>query len=1743
MRQLGSFAIDALAVISGHLRRLPGTALAVLLLGASAGAGAQTVSFVGTGGKPFIDMEVGMPTGVDIETRDGSSLLVGGGDLQWNLLGCSGVTFSTSPPGSADSSGTTTATIVGTVDESCAMSVSWDPDGAGTAPAVETNPLLTIFVFDVPVSSIILAPDAVVPRIANPEFGVRVTTSLGAPIEGASVEWSVQLEGQFVGFYGGKCGDSFVTNAQGEAFFDFASAGQSQNLGNYVVTANINPFCGLGVDAPDRPQGLVLDESFPFVVEDVQLRIDGLTQNGPPLVVGRPVDVDVYFETVPSGIGLPDLEIEWSTQGIATTPSAGVTAPTDASGRAVISFTATAPGFSGVLGVNDLGNDVDVSDSAFFNAAQYILEFVSGPVGDTFTDEVASGVTMRAVADFGFGKTSPLGGVPLTYTINSGNGLFTDSNTNQAIIVTAGGSKDGPTGLPGFGEATSPPIRVGRTADDVTVVVSMADADDFVVQLGTTPSSYTLQATSPLNPAIDDTQTVDLTVQALRGSISVPQPLGAGEVVTWTITPPANGATVTTSTLTDPNGLATATFDPAVGGTYQVVASFDPGIPGVSPDTETFTVDVQGTGPVISLAPFSGDLTRAGPGSQFPIRVAYFEDGQRAVPPSELAVQWSVSFGDATVSPQVSSIGTTLGLATTNVTFGSSPGTVVVTASLVDNPQVATFFFLELLPQFDLSVLQPDDGQLDLAPGEAFDVIASLTTAQGEPGFGVLEISSDIPGLGSSVALDKGGIATLSGTAPFAPGTYSIELRYEGFSGQPAGEGEKAFGSPPLSEFVTVNVRDEGTTPVATLEIASGDGQQGLVGRPAEPLEVLYQIDGEPRGGIQVQWTVTGDGTPSSGVSTTNSQGIARFNFTFGQTPGPVAVTASVGEASVRFGLSANLPSLRVLSGDGQNGEPGQPLAAPLVVEVGGPGATPGSLGGIPVVWTITLGNGSLAQATTLTDADGRSSNTLVLGAEPGPNQVRAALDSGASVLFNASSASDRLTLISGNGQRGPVQTLADAPLVVQLLSPSGVPIPSREIQWAVTGGDASLVRDGNPAGTSTTSPTDAQGQARIGLRFGSTPGNISVQATHSSGTLPVVFVATAETPGLRIVSGNNQSGEVGQALAQDFVVSIAPEAAKAFGGVSINWQIVDGSGTLRDSVTQTDAGGQARNRLTLGQAPGPTQVRASILNGPQVTLVATALNPAGQLVKVSGDNQTSLPTNTDSAPLVVRLTRSGGAAVSGATIRWEGTNAGFATAEGGALANSTTSVTNAQGEARIIARVIASGPATVRARVEGAVQAEPVDFSLQGAIANAPGLGNEQRDVAGVLDSACAALAALPNRTPAQEDLLQRCRELQRNPGGTGDALDELAPDVGLTMTSAGLEVISTQVANVNGYLIEARNNPGGGRFKLGVGTADGMLPLSFLPSALLEEASAEGEELGPDFGRWGFFASGQIGRGKYTRGQRTPDFDYSSGNLTLGADYRVTDTAIVGGGVGFSRHDTDLRNDGGTLDVSGWNLIGYGTWYNERQWFVDGVLSWGSNEYDLRRNIDYRIANVSGGTTVVEQVASASTDGDQLGLSVSVGRDWQRGPWSINGYLRGNYLRTEYDAYSETMIAGRPGEGLALAVEARDLKSLSSVLGGKATYVMSRDWGILMPHVQAEWEHKFEDDPTQLFSRFLADPSGTRFVQLGDDIDTNTFNVGFGLSALWPGGRSAYLAYERLLSAAGLTQNTLSVGVRIEF
>jgi outer membrane autotransporter protein len=114
---------------------------------------------------------------------------------------------------------------------------------------------------------------------------------------------------------------------------------------------------------------------------------------------------------------------------------------------------------------------------------------------------------------------------------------------------------------------------------------------------------------------------------------------------------------------------------------------------------------------------------------------------------------------------------------------------------------------------------------------------------------------------------------------------------------------------------------------------------------------------------------------------------------------------------------------------------------------------------------------------------------------------------------------------------------------------------------------------------------------------------------------------------------------------------------------------------------------------------------------------------------------------------------------------------------------------------------------------------------------------------------------------------------------------------------------------------------------------------------------------------------------------------------------------------------------------------------------------------------------------------------------------------------------------------------------VESRSLNSELIVLGSRFSYTTSMDWGVLVPNATIEWNHQLKNDPQTLVTRFLADPTQTPIVITSNAPDQDYFNLGVGLNAVLPKGRSGYLLWEHLVGYSGAHENRFSLGIRIEF
>ena len=192
---------------------------------------------------------------------------------------------------------------------------------------------------------------------------------------------------------------------------------------------------------------------------------------------------------------------------------------------------------------------------------------------------------------------------------------------------------------------------------------------------------------------------------------------------------------------------------------------------------------------------------------------------------------------------------------------------------------------------------------------------------------------------------------------------------------------------------------------------------------------------------------------------------------------------------------------------------------------------------------------------------------------------------------------------VLGDNQSGVVGEALAKPFVVGTQDRGGDPLEGVRVVFTVLTGGGSL--------SAKTVSTDAKGRAESTLTLGSEPGTNTVQVSAHGTSRVLIFRAEGTLPPvpttLSIISGDNQSGVTGEALANPFVVEVRDENSNPLENVTVNFAVLTGGGTLSATTGTTDANGQAESTLTLGSEPGANTVEVS---AETVTFNAEAVLP-----------------------------------------------------------------------------------------------------------------------------------------------------------------------------------------------------------------------------------------------------------------------------------------------------------------------------------------------------------------------------------------------------------------------------------------------------------------------------------------------------------------------------------------------------
>lgn len=299
--------------------------------------------------------------------------------------------------------------------------------------------------------------------------------------------------------------------------------------------------------------------------------------------------------------------------------------------------------------------------------------------------------------------------------------------------------------------------------------------------------------------------------------------------------------------------------------------------------------------------------------------------------------------------------------------------------------------------------------------------------------------------------------------------------------------------------------------------------------------------------------------------------------------------------------------AVAVVSGGGQTATVSSSLPAPIVVRV--TDAAGHALSAITVTWAVASGNGTLAEPTSVTDAQGTATTHWSLGTVATEQSITARATGTPAVTITArgtAAAASTAKLLSGADQTGAANSEI-TPLAIQVTDVFGNGVPNAAVQWAVELGGGAI----NPA----TSTTDSTGRATATWKLGTRTG--PQRASGFASTLPaqrITFSATAIAgPATRVTVTEDS---LRFSALQDSVLLTA-SAEDAFGnavtGTGITWT---SQATSIATVSATGRVIAAGNGTTVVKATAGSAVSDSVIV--RVQQIAASITLSAHAVTLS---------------------------------------------------------------------------------------------------------------------------------------------------------------------------------------------------------------------------------------------------------------------------------------------------------------------------------------------------------------------------------------------------------------------------------------------------------------------------------------------------------------------------------------------
>ncbi len=408
--------------------------------------------------------------------------------------------------------------------------------------------------------------------------------------------------------------------------------------------------------------------------------------------------------------------------------------------------------------------------------------------------------------------------------------------------------------------------------------------------------------------------------------------------------------------------------------------------------------------------------------------------------------------------------------------------------------------------------------------------------------------------------------------------------------------------------------------------------------------------------------------------------------------------------------------------------------------------------------------------------------------------------------------------------------------------------------------------------------------------------------------------------------------------------------------------------------------------------------------------------------------------------------------------------------------------------------------------------------------------------NIAATADQRATGAALEPLRASATGDLATVIGNLYvLDAAGIRSALDQIGP-----VSLSAMRGLSMHGSDLRSGALQARaadlDSGTAGKFSTYSGRAAKTEEMSFNEFTRLKKQIQKkgGTDKNASAGAgtpWGFFASASGLSGRNMQNDEAsntgPGYEFSEGNMLLGADYSITEGLAAGLAAGYSLGKADVYFPGAAKVDS--RSANYGVYAAASPGDLRLNLYAGRSADSFKTEREISFEGIS-------RAAKGSPDGRETNLEAGLAYQFHTATTGgrIAPFVTTNYDRFKTDPFTET------GAGsLNLAVREIDSRSLRSSTGLRWSETIETGSSQIKTFVSAAWNHEFYDQNLPITAS-LASGSSLFTVQAEDPV-RNALNAGARISVDLEGATS-YLEYSGDFRKR-LYSHCLSLGFSVKF